>query len=114
MNMFSDSVLSGLNCVSQVTPFFIKISGPRVMTLASNVPKATVSSGQSGTVLSMTPKSAQALQLAQASGIMTSAGSIPLTSASGKPNVIVVQKGASAFARGVTLPHGSKVLSVKF
>lgn len=80
------------------------------MTFTSSLPKVAVSTSQGGTVLSMTSKPVQTLQLAQAGGVVTTSGSTSLSTTSGKPNVIVVQKGSAAFGRGVTLSHGGKVI----
>ncbi|KAJ1524159.1 hypothetical protein ONE63_010686 [Megalurothrips usitatus] len=78
-------------------------SGQRVMTFTSSGPR--VAATQASNILS---KPVQTLQLTQASSGMTSSGTIPLSSTSGKPNVIVVQKGSTAFGRGVTISHGGK------
>ncbi|KAK3927302.1 BRCA2-interacting transcriptional repressor EMSY [Frankliniella fusca] len=82
-------------------------SGQRVMTFTSSLPKVAVSTSQGSNMISMSSKPVQTLQLSQPSSIVTSSGTIPL-STSGKPNVIVVQKGSTAFGRGVTLSHGGK------
>lgn len=82
-------------------------SGQRVMTFTSSLPKVAVSTSQGSNVISMSSKPVQTLQLSQPGSVVTSSGSIPL-STSGKPNVIVVQKGSTAFGRGVTLTHGGK------
>jgi hypothetical protein len=82
------------------------------MTFTSSLPKVAVSTTQGGAVLSMTSKPVQTLQLAPASGVVTSSGSTPLSSSTGKPNVIVVQKGSAAFGRGVSLSHAGKVINI--
>lgn len=75
------------------------------------MPYAAARSDQSGTVLSMTPTSAQALQLPRASGFMSIAGSISQASSSGMLNGTVAQKRHTGFCPDDTLCHGSKVLS---
>lgn len=97
------SMSSSVSMVARTVP-----SGARVMTISSSLPKVAVTTSQGGNILSMTSKPVQTLQFTQAGSAVTSSGSVALSSSSGKPNVIVVQKGSGAFGRGVTLSHAGK------